>query len=82
MRAKKLQQVQNVVSADRRAFQERRDTISQALAHNMWHAPVKKAQILQKLLESVDDPLEGDVDMAVVAHGNRKFGDENPIECV
>lgn len=45
-----------------RAFNERRDTIQQALIHNTWHAPVKKQQILQSVLDGTDEPLEGEID--------------------
>lgn len=51
-KAEKLRQEQRKQSA----FSERKDSFAQALRQNKWHAPVKKNQIFQSILDGSMEP--------------------------
>ncbi len=50
------------------SFSDRKDSFSVALRQNKWHAPVKKHEIMQKVLEGTDVGQDGKVDLAIMAH--------------
>ena len=59
-----------------RTLQDRKESFAAALRHNKWHAPVKKNQIFQTILDGSLEPRNMEVDLAVVAHETIKYGAE------
>lgn len=43
---------------------------------NKWHAPVKKQEILQNVLDRTNEPTGKPLDIAIIAHQIIKFGFE------
>lgn len=43
-------------SVPKKTVRERKDSFAAILRQNKWHAPVKKHEIMQRVLDSIDEP--------------------------
>ena len=46
------------------------------MRQNKWHAPVRKAEIIQSILDRSDEPRDSQIDLAIIAHQIERFGAE------
>lgn len=63
-------------SVPKKTIKERKDSFAAILRQNKWHAPVKKHEIMQRVLDGIDEPRDTAIDMAIMAHQIQQFGTE------